>query len=116
MAVKKNKANPAEVVMGKLEGEKARNKAEKQMPGYQRGLNEAKKTAKDAFLTKDAMDAQKKLREATSTGGNLGSLSAKKEATLGRAKKIALKNSLKGRVTPMKNFTAKNSKYGNPNE
>lgn len=114
--MKKNKANPAESVMSRLEGEKARNKAEKEMPGYKRELSEAKKTSKDAFVTIDAIRAKKKLDKAASTGGNFGNLSAKKEATLGRAKKIALKNSLKGRVIPMKNFSSKNAPYGNPNE
>lgn len=114
--MKKNKANPAEAVKGKLEGEKARNKYAKSMSGYKSDLAAAKKTAKDAFLTKDAMDAKKKLKEAAAMGGKFGNLSAKKEATLGRAKKIALKNSLKGRVSKMKDFTAKNSKPGNPNE
>lgn len=114
--MKSNKANPAEVVESKLEGEKARNKYAKQQPGYGKKIAEAKKAAKDAFLTRDVMDAEDILKQAASTGGNFGSLSAKKEATLNRAKKQALKNSLKGRVVPLKDFRAKNSPFGNPND
>ena len=106
-----NKANAAAAVAGRLANEKAMNKAKKAQSGYKSNLEQAKKDAKDAFLTKDAMDAKKVLREAASSGGKFGNLSPKKEATLGRAKREAIRNKLKAQK-PKSN----NAPYGNPNE
>lgn len=107
------KSTPSEIAAAKLENEKAMNKARKAMPGYKSNLKDARERLWDTplkFYTTDKMDAQKMVDKAASTGGNFGNLSAKKEATLGRAKKQALKNKLK--KTPK----ATNAPYGNPNE
>jgi hypothetical protein len=104
-------------VKKKLEGEKARNQATKSMPGYQKNLQAARKTAKDAkYLTPEVMDAQKTVKKAISMGGNLGNLTAKKEATLGRAKMIEKKAALKKAVEKAKNAKKPKPPYGNPNE
>jgi hypothetical protein len=104
-------------VRKKLEGEKARNEYKKSMPGYQKYLQAARKRVKDdMYTTPELMDAQKMVKEAVSSGGNLGNLSAKKEATLGRAKMVEKKAALKKAAEKAKKAKAPKPPYGNPVE
>jgi len=96
------KSTPSEIAAAKLEAEKAQNKSRKQSKFAAEDNRKASELNKNKEIDLDGYLIQKSsprgieiMRQGLSGAGKLGNLSARKEATLKRAKTAALRKKMK---------------------